>query len=222
MLDVKVDIRQLENTVQEYEKKGIEEGKIVFFGDSSFTRWQETYDDNANLEDVLRNRDGSKAVINHGIGGSTSEELLYYYPRLVRAWNPKALVIESFGNDMSAAYSSEEMVGLQSRIFEYARKDFPGIRMFVCDVRPLKKRSKELFWQNHTRQFNELLNLYCQRHEDVTLISHAKAPEFFEEGCVGDYSSPRGDLFIQDEVHYNHKGYEVYREFFWKALKDLL
>ena len=220
---IKVNIRKLEKTVCEYEAKGIEKNKIVFLGDSSFTRWQNRYDDNVNLEDVIRCKDGSKAVINHGIGGGTSEEMLYYYPRLVRAWEPRALVLQSYGNDFDAAYSPDEIMELQSRIFEYARQDFPGIRMFVCDVRPLLKDVANMSWKNHGRLFNQLLVDYCKKHDDVTLLSHAQNPIFFRgEENTGDYSKSRDDLFIADQVHYNHKGYELYRDFFADALKELL
>lgn len=226
MFDVKVNINRLESSVQAHEARGIDKGKIVFYGDSAFTRWDGKHDGNVDLEDVIRNKDGSKAVVNHGIGGSTSEELLYYYPRLIRAWEPKALVFQSYCNDRDCAYSAEEIMEIQSRIFEYARKDFPGIRIFVCDARPLKKHVGDLCWMtwyNHLKQYNELLYTYCDKHPDVTLLSHARNPIFFvdEEG-VGDYNKARMDLFIDDEVHYNHEGYELYRGFFTEALADLL
>lgn len=222
-MNVKVDIRRLEEAVREHEANGIEKNKIVFYGDSSFTRWQNRYDDNVNLEDVILGKDGVKAVINHGIGGGTSEELLYYYPRLVRAWEPRALVVQCYANDFASAYTPAEIMEIQSRIFEYAKKDFPGISIFVCDVRPLEKHVNNTSWKNHAKVFNELLYDYCQKNRDITLLSHAQNSIFFlSEEETGDYSKARTDLFIDDMLHYNHKGYDLYKGFFTEALKELL
>ncbi len=79
-------------------------GKILLYGDSDFTRWQPLYG-NTSVEELIRMKDGSQAIVNHGFGTSTAEELLYYYPMLVRPWEPRALVLKAFGNDTDVAYS---------------------------------------------------------------------------------------------------------------------
>lgn len=226
MLDVKVpDIARLEETVLEYEKVPVQENMILFYGDSGFTRWKPRYG-NPDLEEVLRRKDGSQAVVNHGFGSSTAEEQLYYYPRMVKAWKPRALVLMTYANDRDYAYSPEEIVALQARLMAYARKDIPGIRFFVCDARPLAKHMDDLCWvswSNHMAQYNELIDQYCQKHSDCTLVRHIDSPLFFENPeDVGDYNKIRRDVFIDDQVHYNPEGYGLYLRFFEKILDDLL
>ena len=46
---------------------------------------------------------------------------------MVKAWQPKALVYMTFINDYFYGYSPAETLALQSRIFEYARRDMPGM-----------------------------------------------------------------------------------------------
>ena len=100
----------------------VKEGLIMFYGDSYFTRWSNDYQ-NDNMEDVILSKDGSQAVINHGLGGACFDQLLYYYPRMVRAYKPKYLVLKSYGNDHYYGYTTNEILMLMARICQYARLD---------------------------------------------------------------------------------------------------
>ena len=219
-------VDQYEASVLELEQKPVEPGKILFYGDSGFTRWSKKYG-NRPLETEILGKDGTQAVINHGLGGSTTDDLLYYYPRMVKAWQPRVLVYMTYGNDYYYGYSPMETVELQSRIFEYARRDMPGIRIFACDTRPTIKSLGELVpWKAFLRralEYNELLADYCAKHKDVTLVRHIDNPLFFENPeDAGDYEKVRKDIFIENQVHFSQKGYDLYGEFFRSVLKDVL
>ena len=213
---------RMEHNIVDFEAQPIVKNKILFYGDSTFTRWKEQYG-NPNLEDVIRMKDGEQAVVNHGFGGSTSEEQLYYYPRAVRPWEPRALVLHSFGNDLSYAYSASEVVFLQTRILDYARADFPGIRLFYCNICPtLSQRETTKAKRRHVKEYDELVANYCAKHDDVTLVDHTACPDFYEEGGMGQLEAIRTDLHIEDKVHFNPQGYAIYGEFYKKNLADLL
>lgn len=226
MLDVRLpDIARLEGPVLEYEKMPIQENMILFYGDSGFTRWKPAYG-NPDLEKEIRMKDGSQAVINHGFGTSTAEEQLYYYGRMVKPWKPRALVLMTYGNDRDLAYSPSEIVALQARLMAYARKDIPGIRFFVCDARPLALHLDDLCWMswsNHLQEYNQLIAQYCEKYDDCTLVRHIDNPLFFENAQdVGDYKKIRRDVFVEDQVHYNPAGYELYKRFFEEILDSML
>lgn len=225
MLDVKLgNLKRLEKKyVLEYEKEEIEKGLIMFYGDSSFTRWKPASGHRA-LEDDIRMKDGSKAVINHGFGTSTAEEQLYFYNRMVLPWEPRALVVQTHGNDTDLNYSPEEIIFLQSRLLEYARCDMPGIKFYLCDVRPLQKTMDDKYtFYHHIIQYNELLKDYCAKHDDCTYVCHTESPLFYNKPAdVGRYDTIRTDIFVEDQVHYNQKGYDLYREFFLQVLDDIL
>lgn len=224
MNDVKVErLNRLEQYIVDYEAKEAPTGKIVFYGDSSFTRWSESHHMRA-MEDEIRMKDGTQAVVNRGFGTSTAEEQLYYYPRMIRPLKPRALVVQTYGNDCDSNYTPEEILALQSRLFAYARTDFPGIKIYVCNVRPLLGPMKEKdLWFENLSQYNRLLEEYCDKHSDVTLIDHRRCSALFADlEHSGDYTKLQEDIFVSDEVHYNQKGYDIYREFFLEELKELL
>ena len=197
-----------------------EQGLILFYGDSSFSRWKEKYHHRP-LEQEIRRKDGSQACLNHGFGTSTAEELLYYYDQLVKPWNPRALVVQASGNDRGAGYDAGEVMFLQSRLLDWARHDFPGIRLYLCDRRPTAT-PRTPSGRSFGAEYNELVRAYCARHDDTTLVCHADCAALFEPGFQGDYDHPRRDIFVEDQVHYNQAGYDIYRDFFRKVLDDIL
>lgn len=198
----------------------IKEGLILFYGDSMFTRWKPKYD-NRSLEEDIRMKDGSLACVNHGFGGSTAEELLYYYPLLVRPWKPRALVLKAYGNDMMYGYSPEEVLSIHARTLEYARHDMPGIKLYLCNIAPNAKPHSPA-GDNHRDEYNRLVKAYCEAHPDTTLVDHSSCEDLFQPGHVGDYNFPREELYIDDHVHFNQAGYDIYKKFFLKVLDDIL
>lgn len=227
MYDVRVKVSSMEKYALEYEKDVIQEGLIMFYGDSAFTRWNEKYDA-SNMEEDIRNKDGSLAVVNHGFGGSTAEHLLYYYERLVKPWKPKALVINIFCNDGDKAYSPEEMMALLTRLMEWARNDIPGIKFYLCEARPIQdgiegRVIRNIQWHNMQLEFNELANRYAAKHNDCKVVSYINSPLFYENPeDVGDYYKIRTDTFVEDKVHLNRFGYELFAEFWRQQLDDIL
>ena len=111
MQDLLFDIRWLEKSIVAYEQEPIEKGKILFYGHSLFTRWGGLQWGYRRMDEDIRMKDGSLAVVNHGFGTSSSEELLYYYSRMVRPWEPRALVIATFNNDLMYGFSIEHILG---------------------------------------------------------------------------------------------------------------
>ena len=224
MFEVKVDnIKRFENMyIEELEKKPVEKGKILFIGSSGFTRWNKSWGMRP-LEDDIVKKDGSKTALNHGFGGSTAEEVLYYYDRLVKPYEPSAIVLRVFPNDIGFGYMPDEIMSIIARILKWARVDFEGIKLYVCDAPMDVKHIGNESWHEKVKQFNSLLKEYCDSHVDTSYICHSSFAEFFEKPeDVGDYSKVRQEIFVEDGVHFNQQGYDIYRNMFLAALDELL
>ena len=142
--DARVNLTRFEKSVCKYEEAEIREGQILFWGSSLFTRWSREYD-NTPLEEMIRGKDGSAVAVNHGIGGATAEELLFYYPRMVQPWKPRALVIYAFPNDAAAGYSPFEVMALKAKLLDHARAHMPGIRFYLLGVNLRTKYLDEVY-----------------------------------------------------------------------------
>ena len=222
-MPIRVDLRRLESEVIELEKKPIQQGKILFYGDSIFTRWKSKWGFKS-LEAVIIDKNGNNIALNHGIGSSTAEETLYYYPRLVKPYKPIALVYKVFGNDWLFGYSAIEIFELTRRVIEYALCDFPGIKLYISDVGICSREENILDNWNYVRdEYNSLLYNYAVKHNACKVISTVSSPLFFNDsGDIGKYEKVRKDIFIEDGVHFNKKGYELYGQFIKSELNDLL
>ena len=220
MFDVQVDLKRLEDRIEKFEEKPIETGKILFYGSSSFTRWGPNYGHRP-LEEDIRMKDGSPAAINHGFGSSSIEEQLYFYHRAVLPWKPRALVLYTSGNTFD--YSATEMISLLTRLCAYARKDMPGIKLYLCNARPMIYYIENAKALEKAKEYNKLLEEYCNMYDDCTFVDHTKCPLFYDSPeDMGGYEKIRTDIFVEDKIHYNQKGYDLYKEFFTEVLDDIL
>lgn len=229
MFDIPMDLKLLEKEIIAYESEPIVKGKILFYGHSVFTRWGSPKFGYRRLDEDIRMKDGSLACVNHGFGTSTSEELLYYYPRMVRPWEPRALVIATFANDKMYGYGPNDVMINISKLCHWARTDFPGIKIFLMEAHPCPKRKNETIrdqWNSHKNMresYNEMLHIYAQTHEDTKVIELWNRPELFETPeDVGNFRKVREDIFVEDGVHPNQAGYDILGEIFRKELEELL
>jgi len=230
VFDIKVNLKVHEEAILSYEQQPIEKGKILFYGHSLFTRWNgDPKWGNRGVADDIRAKDGTLAIVNHGFGGSNSEEQLYYYPRMVRPWEPKALVYASLCNDGMYGLSVEETMTNVTKLLHWARTDFPGIKLYLVQVHPMPKYNESTLPDNCNRiyhrneKYNNMLDVYEKYHPDTKIIRLWDDPRLFQTPeDVGDPHKVREDLFVADQVHPNQAGYDILGDIFRKALDEVL
>ena len=218
-------IKRFEESIVKYESVPVVEGKILFYGHSLFTRcsWITNFQENPKLEDCVRMKDGSQAIVNHGFGTSSADDLLYYYDRMVRPWKPKALVLATEANDISYGYSVTDVMEILARIIQWAQADFPGIPIYCFNGKPMLKHKGQNNVSTRARnEYNEFLEAFCARTENCIYVPLEKQAFFFENPeDIGDYDKIREDIFVEDG-HLNPKGYGLFMDFVRELLDDLL
>lgn len=167
----------------EKKKDNIREGKILFYGSSTFGRWE-------TLENDMRPYD----VVNNGFGGSTAEEALYYYYLLVKPFKPSALVYYEGDNDLTDLYTPVDILIRIKQFFKWVRTDFPQIPLFILLVKhsPSRKNLKR-----KRDKLNSLLINYALEN-NINIIDTNKITM-----CGGKYNE---DVFMGDMLHFNDKG----------------
>ena len=229
MFDIPMQLKSLEKEIIAYEQEPIEKGKILFYGHSLFTRWGSPTYGYRRMDEDIRMKDGSLAVVNHGFGTSTSEELLYFYHRMVKPWEPRALVIGTYANDTMYGYSVEQTFNVLVRLLEWARVDFPGIKLYIVEDHPRPSHKSSTLpdkWNSELHRRTKLLEMfhyYAKTHEDTQVIELWNQPELFETPeDVGNFRKVRDDIFVEDKVHPNQAGYDILGPIFCRALDELL
>ena len=166
------------------------EGAIVATGSSSIRRWSSIQEDLAPL-----------TVIPRGFGGSTMVDLLHYVDRLVIPYRPRAVVIYEGDNDTGMYFvPPEKIVSQFEEIVAAIHAELPQTRIYVLSVKPSTLRRE--YW-DAAQQTNELLRGVVASNHRVNYIDVA-TPFMDENGEV------MTDIFIEDGLHLNEKGTEIW------------
>ncbi|MBR6728134.1 MAG: hypothetical protein IKM08_08055 [Clostridia bacterium] len=202
----------MEKAVQAYEAQPTEQGRIVFYGPSYFTRWSEKWG-MVPLEEEIVGKSGKPCCINRGFGSSCAEHQLYYYDRMVKPLAPKVLVYSSFGNSMDFGYSPEETFELAQRVVIYTLTDFPDCQVYICGTGKHKKIIPIEGHDEGTANYDKWLQEFAKNTPNCHYID----PKSYAP-LVTDMDK----IFVEDGVHYNQEGYRRFGAFFREALKDEL
>lgn len=226
MFGSKLEVKRFEDRIVKHESRPVQTGKILFYGHSLFTRCSPITKSiqNPMLEEEVRMKDGSQAIVNHGFGTSSADDLLYYYHRMVLPYKPRALVLATMSNDTGFGYSPKEVMEIQARIIDWAQADFPGIRIYCFSTDPtLKQKGQVNLFTRARDEYNELLEDYCARKPNCIYVPLEKQAFYYEDPAdIGDPDKVREDIWAPDQNHLNAKGYALFMDFIRELLDDLL
>lgn len=227
MFGSRLEVKRFEKSIEKYESVPVETGKILFYGHSLFTRCSWIYKTGTNpnplLEERVRMKDGSQAIVNHGFGTSSADDLLYYYDRMVRPYKPRALVLATSGNDVGFGYSAHDIMEILARIVHWAKADFPGIAIYCIGNGPALARVGQVnVYTRIRKEYSALLEDFCRR-EGCTFLNLGQQPFYYNSPeDIGNFDKVRDDIFAADGKHFNAVGYELFMNYIREALDDLL
>ncbi len=189
------DPARWEPAIRDFERQDREHppvrGAVAFYGSSSIVGWQET----------LPGDMAPHSVVARGFGGSTLWDALHYLNRVVIPLRPAAIVLYEGDNDIGAHGVPPAIVAELFRDFATAvRRQLPAARVFFLSIKPSPAR-----WQDwpRMRQANELIRAHCARDSLLGFIDVA-GPMLDARGL------PRPEIFREDSLHLNRRGYELW------------
>ena len=173
------------------EHQATDQNALVFVGDSITEGWQTLDQDFSSL--------GIK-VVNRGIGGDTTPNLLYRLQDDVLSLHPRALVILIGTNDIAELTPPADIANNLKTIRTQIRKQFPSIPIAWCLVMPrgnpaLKQPVQEL---------NALIRKLVEADSKITLCD-----SFTPLAQPDNFANPAD--FVPDLLHLNPSGYAVWR-----------
>ncbi len=171
---------------------------ILFTGSSSIRFW-------ADLKADFPKRN----VVNRGFGGSEMTDLLYYAKRLVLNYQPTRVFIYEGDNDINAGKSPEEILANADTLLTLLRSQLPSkVKIIFISAKPSVSR-----WNLKAKyeEFNRQLEHWTSTKKNV-LYADVWTPMLDSNGEV------QKDLFIEDNLHMNRKGYEIWKSVIEKFL----
>jgi lysophospholipase L1-like esterase len=165
---------------------------ILFTGSSSIRLWKE-----------LKTDFPKKNVLNRGFGGSDMADLLFHATPLIINYKPSVIVIYEGDNDISAGKTPEEILADAEKIVTLIRLQLsPNVKIIFISAKPSVAR-----WQLKTKyeEYNRQLKQWTATKKNV-LYADVWTPMLDTSGEV------RKDLFIEDNLHMNRTGYEIWKK----------
>jgi len=222
MFGVRLNLEKYAEQIEWLEERPVQTGKILFYGDSFFAHSSFTYrrrkpeNPKPILEEEVRMKDGSGAILNHGFGGAATDELLYYYDRLVRPYAPRALVVHIGSNDLSYAYSVAETMDRIGLLVDWFGHDFPDAPVYLMNRTPGLANIGLVNDKTRRRdEYNQAIEWLVSARRGVKLIRMNEFPFLFNDPAdIGDYDKIRTDLHDPDGKHLNAEGYGMMMDWY--------
>jgi len=165
---------------------------ILFTGSSSIRLWTSLKSDYPNHN-----------VINRGFGGSEMSDLIYFADKLIIPYHPKQIFIYEGDNDLAKEKTPDEVLMQSRQLLELIRKKLPSkVQVYFISVKPslLRWTLKEKY-----EEYNQKLAFWCSQNKNVFFID-VWTPMLEPDEMV------RKDLFVEDGLHMNAIGYNIWKE----------
>jgi lysophospholipase L1-like esterase len=163
---------------------------IVFVGSSSIRFWAGLKSDFPGLP-----------VVNRGFGGSEIADSVNLAARIIVPYTPRQVVVYAGGNDIAAGKSPEVVYGDFVALVARIHQDLPGTRIAFIASAPNPKRWAMV---DKVKKLNSLVEAYCRDHKldfiDVFPL------------MLGPDALPKPDIYREDGLHMNLKGYAIWRD----------
>ncbi len=183
---LKNDIRELAGKEYNFSNN---QKLVVFAGSSSIRMWK----------DVQSYFPGYN-VINNGFGGSEFSDMLYFYDDVILKSKPEILFIYEGDNDINDNKKPGKILKEAKQLTVKIRKDLPDTRIIFISPKPSIAR---VHLKNEYIKFNKKLSKYC-RNQDNIGFADVWYPMLDSHGNV--YK----DVFLEDGLHMNKKGYDIW------------
>lgn len=169
---------------------------IVFTGSSSVRLWKS-----------LPHRFSNHQLVNTGFGGSEASDLLLFLDDLVLAYNPKKVFIYEGDNDLWAGKRPNQVLETLKDIIQHVRTKNQMTKIVLISAKPSISRWK---MRRKYRRLNRKMERLTKKDP---LLDYADVWHPMLEN-----KKLKTDIFIEDGLHMNQKGYDIWQE----AMKDLI
>ena len=170
-----------------------EPGGVVFVGSSSIRFWD--------LPRFLPKLNGP--VLNRGFGGSEIKHSIDQLELLVLKHKPRAVVLYAGDNDIAGGKSADQVVADYQTFVNGVKKRLPDTKIYFLSIKPCKSRWKHA---EINKQVNAGILAITEKDPKLGFID-------IWDVMLTKEGQPRDELFREDALHLNDRGYQV-----WSAI----
>jgi lysophospholipase L1-like esterase len=165
---------------------------IVFVGSSSFRMWKDL---DADFPD--------HAVINRGFGGSSLPHVIGYANEIIFPYKPRQVVIYCGENDfMGSGITSEIVTDRFKELFSLLRKENRRTRIVFVSIKPSPSRQHLM---DEMAAANAAIREFLEAKRRTAFVN-------IWDAMLDKNGTPRKELFLEDMLHMNEEGYDIWQE----------
>jgi lysophospholipase L1-like esterase len=165
---------------------------ILFVGSSSFANWK-------NVQDYFQ----GYTIINRGFGGSSLTDVIRYAYDVILPYKPKQVVIYCGENDFAADSTllPGELALRFKTLFGIIRQNLPQATIHFISLKPSPSRAALL---SKFTAANAQIRAYLKTQQRAGYID-------VYPSMLTSRGIPRPDIFLEDNLHMNEKGYQIWQ-----------
>jgi len=168
-------------------------GAVLFVGSSSFRIWKDVAD-----------YFPEHRILNRGFGGSALPDVIRYEKDIIFPYQPKQVVIYCGENDIASSdtVTADVVLDRFKKLFTDIRSALPGVPVLFVSIKPSPSR-----WSMKDRMIkaNELIRNYLKQQKKTSFVN-------VWDSMLGPDGKPMPDIFLQDNLHMNPKGYAIWKK----------
>lgn len=168
-------------------------GKILLVGSSSFTKWKD-----------VQNYFPAYPIINRGFGGSSLTDVIRYRDDVIFKYQSKQIIIYCGENDFAASdtVSAEIVISRFKELFSLIRSRYKKVPIAYISMKPSPSRK-------HLLPKFLVANLAIKN-----FLKKKRKTDFIDVyyKMLKKDGTPMDDIFIEDKLHINAKGYAIWQK----------
>lgn len=164
---------------------------ILFIGSSSIRLWKTL------AQDFPRHN-----VVNRGFGGSEIADSVHFAERIVFPYAPRQIIMYAGGNDLNNGKTPEQVTADFKAFVHKVHQRLPQTRIAYLAIAPNPARWAQI---ERVRRANQLIADFIRT--DARLVFIDVHPHM-----LGTDGQPLPDIFLEDRLHMNPKGYAIWKK----------
>lgn len=181
--------KQIEAFARQDQKNPPKPGGVVFVGSSSIRRWD------------LQKSFPELNALNRGFGGSQISDVLHFANETVLKYKPRTLVFYCGSNDLANGKTPLRVFSDFRTFTKLLFEQSPNTRLILLAVKPSPRRVHIL---EKVRQTNDLIREAVKKDRRIVFLDDAFNLLMDGQGNI------REELFVDDRVHLNEAGYQLW------------
>jgi lysophospholipase L1-like esterase len=181
------------NTIQKWDKMYAPPANpILFTGSSSIRKW-----------DDLERTFATYVVMNRGVGGAVTNDIIYYADEIIFPYHPRQIVLYVGENDLTEkGVTADTIFNRFKNLYATIRSKLPNTPIVYISIKPSPSRVQFL---RIARQANILIRSYIAKQSHIIFV------DVFQP-MLDKNGQPRKELFVADMLHMNAQGYAIWRK----------